>query len=119
MPRSYVEDKVQADIVAWIRLVSPDCIVAAIPNGAYHDARQGARLKWTGMLSGMPDLVVLAPRSKALFVEVKAPKGVLSSQQKEVHEALRLLGHTVILARGIDDVREAFRQTGVATREVA
>ena len=74
MARSYVEDRVQADIVAWLRLVAPDCIVAAIPNGAYHDARQGARLKWTGMLPGIPDLVVMAPGGRTLLIEVKAPK---------------------------------------------
>ena len=119
MPRSYVEDKLQADIVEWIRLVCPRCIVAAIPNGAYHDARQGARLKWTGVLPGMPDLVLAVPNGLSIFIEVKAPKGVLSAEQKAVHEALRLLGHHIIVARGISDVRDALQSLGIRTREAA
>jgi len=44
--------------------------------------------------SGIPDLLILIPGGKAVFVEVKKPGGVLSKLQKYYIERLRILGFT-------------------------
>lgn len=116
MARRYIEDPIQASIVRWVRTCAPDCLVFAVPNGGLRNKREAARLKWTGALAGVPDLVVVAPRH-VVFIEVKAPKGRESDEQKEVHAHLRGLGYTVSTARSIDDVRLTFKHLNIKTRE--
>jgi hypothetical protein len=118
MARRYVEDPLQASIVSYVRTCAPECLVFAIPNGGLRSKREAARLKWTGVLAGVPDLIVVAPRH-VLFIEVKAPKGVTSEDQKAVHAHLRGLGYTVAIARSIQDVRLTFQHLGIKTREAA
>jgi hypothetical protein len=118
MARRYVEDGLQASIVQWLRTCAPDCLSFAIPNGGLRSKREAARLKWTGVLAGVPDLIVIAPRH-VVFIEVKAPKGAASQEQEAVHEHLRALGYTVVIARSIDDVRLTLRHLGIKTREAA
>ena len=118
MARRYVEDPLQASIVQYIRTVAPDCLTFSVPLGGYRNKREAARLKWTGALAGVPDLVVVAPRH-VFFIEVKAPKGRASDEQKAVHEHLRALGYVVVIACSIEDVRLTFRHLGIKTREAA
>jgi hypothetical protein len=44
---------------------------------------------------GIPDRLVLLPGGVIIFVETKAPLGVLKSWQARVHELLRRLGFQV------------------------
>ena len=118
MARRYVEDGLQASIVQWLRTCAPDCLTFSVPLGGYRNKREAARLKWTGALAGVPDLVVVAPRH-VFFIEVKAPKGRASDEQKAVHEHLRALGYVVAIARSIEDVRLTLRHLGIKTREAA
>jgi len=118
MARRYVEDALQASIVQFIRTCAPECLVFAIPNGGLRSKREAARLKWTGVLAGVPDLIVVAPRH-VVFIEVKATKGVTSNDQKAVHAHLRALGYTVAIARSIEDVRLTLKHLGIKTREAA
>ncbi len=56
---------------------------------------------------GIPDRLVLLPRGRAIFVELKRPKGgVLSSMQKWWGRRLRKLGFMVVLL----DTREAVEE---------
>ena len=117
--RSYPEQKLQASIVSYLRAVLPDCRTFAVPNGGLRGKREAARLKRTGVLAGVPDVVILASGGQAYLVEVKADKGSLSEAQKEfklwmVNEAVP---HAVV--RSIDDVRAALAHWGVETREAA
>ena len=118
MARRYVEDPIQASIVQWLRTCAPDCLSFAVPNGGLRSKREAARMKWTGALAGVPDLIVVAPRH-VVFIEVKAPKGRESEDQKAVHAHLRGLGYTVATVRSIDDVRLTLKHLGIKTREAA
>lgn len=44
---------------------------------------------------GIPDRLCLLPGGRAIFVETKAPDGVLRGKQPRVHEWLRNLGFRV------------------------
>lgn len=118
-PSSLSEDHVQASIVEWARLVLPHAIVCSVPLGGLRTKREAAKLVWTGALAGIPDLFIALPGGRVLWVEVKAAKGVLSPQQKAMHAALSDLGHTVVVARGVEDVRTALAALNIRTREAA
>lgn len=49
--------------------------------------------------NGIPDLVCLKPNETALFIEVKARRGVLSALQLYRHSQLTSLGFTVLVLR--------------------
>ena len=71
--------------------------VYAIPN------HKGQR-KDTGAIAGIPDLQVVLRDKKVIWIELKRTKGgVVSDDQKFVHEELENLGHTVILGIGAKD----------------
>lgn len=54
--------------------------------------------------SGIPDLLVLLPGGRAVFIEVKKPGGVASKLQQYYIELLRKLGFTAFIC---DDPRDA------------
>ena len=60
-----------------------------------------------GAKKGRADLTCIGPRGKFMEVEVKAPDGVLSKDQKEYAANLYLRNHVYIVARSVEDVVEA------------
>jgi hypothetical protein len=112
------EGRIQAAIVEWIRTVAPHALVFAVPNGGLRSKTEAARLKWQGVLAGVPDLIVLAPVGKVFALEVKTEVGRLSESQRDIFDCLVALGVNRAIVRSIDDVRRAFAAWGIETREV-
>lgn len=94
--------------------------VASVPNGGKRDVREAKRLKDEGAMAGIPDLFVVLPGGRMVWIELKTRKGGrVSEAQKEVHARLETLGHVVILGKGakdawdqfieVDDVREVLK----------
>jgi len=77
-------------------------LLASVPNEGKRSPANAARLKQMGLRPGMPDLIVLAPGGRALFVELKTERGRLSPEQKRAHEAIERLGHAVRTVRSLD-----------------
>jgi hypothetical protein len=74
-------------------------------------ARGGACPKWVSPNRvGPPDRIVLLPGSRIIFVETKAPDGVLKSWQARFHKMLRALGFRVEVLWTIEQV-DAFLAT--------
>ena len=115
--RVYPESDAQAAIVAWVRTVAPGCVVAAIPNGEHRDKRTASKLRWQGVLAGMPDLVIVAPGGITVWAEIKAAKGRLSEAQSEIGNRLRANGCNVVVWKSIDCARITLAALGIATRE--
>lgn len=118
------EDRIQASIVQFIRTVAPDCRVFSVPNGAFlagqteqQRKRQASKLIWTGLLPGVFDLVLLTPNADVAFIEVKTKTGRLEDTQEEFRDYLVARGFRHCIARGIEDVREAFLIWRIPTRE--
>ena len=73
-------------------------------RGAHVSNKQhGALLVWTGLLKGIPDLIVLTPGGQALFLEVKSETGVVSDAQRKILLTLQSLGFSTAVIRSIDD----------------
>lgn len=68
-------------------------------EGDQNAARRGfgaaAKAKATGMTAGTPDLRVLLPKGRIVFIELKMVKGKLSDSQKEWRAKAELLGFEV------------------------
>jgi hypothetical protein len=113
------EAKIQASIVAWVRLVAPDVLIFifAVPNGGLRTKAEAARMKWTGVLAGVPDLCIIAPGAKVFFIECKTERGSLSADQRRVYELLIALGAPLAIARSVEDARRAFDVWGLPTKE--
>ena len=118
-PDFNAEARIQAAVIDWIRLAAPGVLAFAIPNGGLRSRTEGARLKWTGVLAGVPDLALVASGGRVFFVECKTDRGVLSSDQRRIHDQLVALGTPCAIVRGIDDARLAFKAWGIETREAA
>src|SRR3990167_6040993 len=78
------EHDVQIAVADALRLfVKPGIVWYHCPNGSFRNKREAAKLKAYGVLPGVPDLCfVLPPNGQAAYLELKAPKGCLSSGQE-------------------------------------
>jgi VRR-NUC domain len=102
-----------------VRTVAPDVLIYAVPNGGYRSKVEAARLKWRGVVAGIPDLAIVASGGRAFFLECKTATGRLSEAQRDIMSRLGHLGAPFMTVTGIDDVRRAFAGWGIETREAA
>jgi hypothetical protein len=81
----------------------------AIPSGGARTAITGAMLKREGVIKGVPDLFLAYPSQglHGLFIEFKAARGVLSSEQREMINALEDNLYACVVCR---DAGEAWEQ---------
>ena len=93
----------QVRLVSWFRRSYPDVRIFAIPNGGLRSVSQGAALKASGTVAGVPDLFVPA---WLLWIEMKRETGgTLSPAQKDWLEYLQGIGHQCIVGRGFEDAK--------------
>ena len=95
------EDQEQMLFVQWFRRTYPDVRIFAIPNGGHRHIAVAAKMKATGQVRGVPDLYI---PEWAMWIEMKRQKGgSVSIEQKDWHQYLISIGHTVIVAKGFED----------------
>lgn len=110
------EDRLQASIVSYARLVIRDGIVFAVPNGGKRSISTARTLKATGTLAGVSD-IILVFQGKVLFAEVKTGKGRATPGQLKFMMDVQALGHHAAIWRSIEDVKNTFAALGIKTRE--
>lgn len=106
---NYEEDVIQHAICKYLDLRK--VCYWSVPNGGSRKggAIEGARLKKTGVKSGVPDITVVYD---GLYwgLEVKRPandkhpKGYLTQSQKDMHEKIRKAGGSVRTVYSVADV---------------
>ena len=103
------EDQEQMLFVQWWRR-NRDERIFAIPNGGHRHPAVAAKLKATGSVAGIPDLLIPALH---LWVEMKRQKGGrLSPVQKDWIKYLESIGDTVIVGLGWEDAVDKLQQLG-------
>lgn len=82
------EDALHGEIISHLK-----------PNGYvyFHSATH----RKTHRTLGEPDFIVFLPNSRTLLVECKTRTGKNSDEQRDVHYALKRLGHTVHIVRSL------------------
>lgn len=111
------EGPLQIEIVQWLRAALPDgCLVHhcrnEIKRGGYSFAKEQARARALGTISGWPDLLVVTYVG-TFFLEVKVKGNYAQPNQKEVHSKLAKLGANIAVVRSIDDTRACLIEWGV------
>ena len=101
------ESDLQIAAVRWFRYQYPKAILFAIPNGGKRNAREAARMKAEGTTPGVPDLFIAEPRGidAGLFIEMKAGKGKVSAEQKDMGERLLVAGYGVAVCRSFEEFK--------------
>lgn len=104
-------------VAAYLAVVLPlGAWWTTVAHGGFRvPAQVGARLKSMGLRPGVPDLMIVHD-GRALFVELKARRGVLSDQQRDCITSLRGAGASVAICRSIDDVARALLEWRVPMR---
>ena len=105
------EDTLQAAVVKWWQHQYPEFagLLFAVPNGGRRDAREGARLKQGGVVSGVSDLILLVPRPHILLLELKIKGGKVSDAQKAWLAKAAAIGHTAAVAYDFHAARAAIQ----------
>ena len=88
----------------------------SIPNEHYNISHgQRVTLHKMGMLSGIPDICILA-NNTCYFLEVKNETGKPSKQQLIIHKALIDRGYRVAIVRSVEDVKTILTAWSVIKR---
>jgi hypothetical protein len=114
--RQYPEAELQRDVHQFLTVaLPPDAFHFAIPNGLMRSKKAGARARGEGVRAGVCDLCVIH-RGRAILIELKAAKGVMSAAQKEVMRKLVYCGAEVMVVRSLAQLEAGLRECGVHLR---
>lgn len=101
------EGKIQNAICKWLR--SQHIFFFRVNNAPVFDARLGG---YRGMgefaMKGIPDIITIPPDGIFTGIEVKAPRGVQSADQKLFERRCLQNNGRYILARSLEDVIHTF-----------
>ena len=102
------EEKLQTEIIKYIKLQYPKIRYCASLGGIYTGPRQAAKAKRTGYSRGFPDLQITEARGSyfGLFIELKTLKGQPTLVQKEWIKDLKSRGYAAYICKGIDETME-------------
>lgn len=96
-------------------VLPPGAVHAAIDSAGKASKVIGAMLKARGGKKGFPDHIILHA-GVTRFVEFKAMKGRLSSEQMAMHARLRGAGFDVWLVRSLMELQMQMDQAGLMAR---
>ena len=111
--RNNPEEQLQRTIVEWLRWTKPNCVWFFVNNGARLSKAQAGIAKAMGVLPGVADLVFVLSGGRVGFIELKAPKGLLTDKQIQFGLDVVALGAFYQTARSIEEVQGTLRTWGV------
>jgi len=106
-----IEDILQAEIVKefnnnyCLRFHSPRGIIFSVPNGGNRNKIEAMTLKSNGLLAGVSDLILITPKGKLYFLELKTEIGVQSEVQKDFQKRIEALGYEYKLIRSLNEFK--------------
>jgi hypothetical protein len=103
MRRVRPEQQVQRAVLehlAWRGM--PGLLAFHVPNGGYRLPGEAAIFKGLGVVSGVPDILIVHA-GRLYGLELKTKGGRVSPTQLSIHERMRAAGAEVAVAIGIDE----------------
>ena len=99
------EYHIQVAVVQWLRVQYPNALFTISPSGMKLPIGVAVKLKRMGYVAGTPDIMILEPRGgfHGLFVELKAPAGRMTPEQKCFLEELNKRGYLATVCFGFDE----------------
>lgn len=108
------EDILQAKIYKWYhntyctKLNNPKHCIFSVPNGGKRNKIEAVKLKATGLVAGVSDLIVIQP-NRILFIELKIATGKQSQKQKDFQEVVQNLGFQYFVVRSLEEFKEVVK----------
>lgn len=99
------EDQIQQQIIIYYRNLFKG-LIFSVPNGGTRNLLEAKKLKATGLMAGVADLIILKPNAECIFVEVKKDKGVQSEVQKSFENKVKDLGFRYYIVRSLDEFKK-------------
>lgn len=109
------EDALQSKIVVWFKnnyQMHGNGLIFSCPNGGTRNIVEAKKLKETGLMAGVSDLIVLL-KNKILFVELKIEKGIQSDAQKVFETRILNLGYEYHLIRDVETFKALIYEKNV------
>ena len=104
------ESTLQEQIVNY--LLSNNIFCFSVPNGFYGgrdrqaSIKHVAKLKKQGLRVGVADLIVLLPKGKAIFLELKVGYNKQELSQKQFQKDVETLGFEYYLVKSLDEAKK-------------
>lgn len=89
------------------------CLWWAVPNGGFRHLYTATKMRAEGVRRGVPDLCFVLSGGTAAFLEMKAPGGSLSPEQKQFRDRAVEAGALWASAKSIDDAWDVLAGWGV------
>jgi hypothetical protein len=104
-----------AHVIPALTWALPDGYVfTASATGVRLSAPVAVKMKQAGVRRGWPDIQILFPDGVTHYIELKAPDGNLSKEQRDFRDACQRTGRDIwAKARDLDEVEHALRRWGV------
>ena len=105
------EDILQAQIYKYYynkfctKLNDPRHIIFSVPNGGFRTKSEAMKLKATGLMAGVSDLIIIKP-NEVVFCEVKIEKGYQSDKQKDFQNQVETLGFRYVVVRSLEEFKK-------------
>lgn len=106
----YQESQLQQMCVRYFRYVYPQYVIYAIPNGGFRNAIEAKRLKAEGVLAGVADLVIMLPKGKSLYIEMKVKGNRQTENQKVFQDKAITLGHLYTVCYSFEEFKEVIER---------
>lgn len=94
------EDQIQQQIVIYYRNLFKG-LIFSVPNGGTRNILEAKKLKSTGLMPGVADLIILKPNAEIIFIEVKTTIGKQSEAQKLFQKKVQDLGFEYYIVRSL------------------
>jgi hypothetical protein len=107
------EEKLQAECFKWAINKYP-CLrfgcLFHVPNGGTRNKREAIALKATGVVAGIPDLMLIN-KGRVIGIEMKTTQeqSKLSPAQERVHKAWKDQGIDVFVVRSFEEFKELIK----------
>jgi hypothetical protein len=75
-----------------------------VPNGGYRTKSEAMKMKATGLVAGVSDLIIVQP-NRVIFLELKDTNGRQSNEQKSFQEKITALGFEYWLIRSLEEFK--------------
>lgn len=108
------EDAIQAQIYSFYhnkfctKLNDIPNVIFSVPNGGLRNKREALKLKSTGVVAGVSDLIIVNDK-EILFIEVKTSKGKQSKKQADFERKVKALGYRYLIVRSLNDFKEQLK----------
>ena len=116
--RQQDEFRLACVVADYLALTLPKRVLwSHLPFGENRSAVTGARLKRMGAKRGWPDYLIVHD-SGVVAIELKAPKGKQSEEQRDFSDTITAAGGAYHVCRSLDDVKAALQLSAVPTLAV-